>query len=714
MYKSLVTLLVLLALPFFGNAQLVVNNTAPYNTAQYLVEDVLVGAGVQTSNWSYTGAPIAIGYFNGVNSNIGIDSGIVITSGSIMNAVGPNFTGSQSMGNGTPGDADLTSYSGNPTFDAAILEFDFIPQSDTLRFNYVFGSEEYPEFVGGSVNDVFAFLLTGPNPAGGTYNNTNLANIGATTVPVTINTLNCQNFSAQYTCNEPSNTICAPSYNCTAPGSGATIQYDGFTIPMQAEAYVICGATYTIRMGIADAGDGIWDSGVFIEAGSFTSPTLTINTIASFTAGLSDTALIESCGSAYIELNRTGTLNDTLVIPLNFGGTATNGVDYNLLPDTIFMLPDSANFLLPFVSFYDGIPEGVETLIIFTDSIVTGCTVYPPDTIELTILDQPDVLITDIPDTALVCPGDSITIQAQGSGGYGYFRYLWDDGSIDSVRTFSPAVTSTYIVEVRDTCDTQIATDTFTISVPTNPPLSVSIDSAFICLGETITSVASISGGYPPLSITWSTGSSDTTTIFSPTANTILGIDISDACGNQVTDQVNITVEIPPQAQFMSTQLTNQQISFDNNSTGADTYEWDFGDGSITTDFEPTHSYDQSGFYLVTLNTYSANGCFDSYSESVEVISEFYFYVPNAFSPNNDGKNDYFGGQGKGFSGYKMQIYSRWGSLVYSTEDVNEPWDGTMPDGGQAVQSTYVYTIELELPLEPDRPVYTGYLQLIR
>lgn len=700
--------------PVLCFGQLVVNNAAPYNTAQFLVEGVLVGGGVQTSNWTYTGAPAAIGYFDGTNSNIGIDSGIVITSGFITNAIGPNNSPGQTGANGLPGDPDLTAYSGFNTFDAAILEFDFVPQSDTLRFNYVFGSEEYPEFVGGSVNDVFAFLLTGPNPAGGTYNNVNLANIGATTVPVTINTLNCQNFSAQYICNEPTNTLCAPSYNCTGAGSGVTIQYDGFTIPMQAEAYVVCGATYTIRMGIADGGDGILDSGVFIEGGSFTSPTLTINTIASFTAGLSDTALIESCGSAYIELNRTGSLNDTLIIPLNFAGTATNGVDYNLLPDTIFMLPDSGSYQLPFTSFFDGIAEGVETLIIYTDSIVTGCTVYPSDTILLTILDQPEVLINDIPDTILACPGDSVTVQAQGSGGYGYFRYLWDDGSVDSVRTFGPTATTTYIVEVRDTCDTQIATDTFTIIIPNYAPLSVSLDSAQICLGESLTSIANIIGGAPPLNISWSIPGADSSITWTPTSSQVLGIDISDACGNQVTDQVNIVVEIPPQAEFISTQLTNQQISFDNNTTGAATYEWDFGDGSISSDFEPVHTYDQAGFFLVTLNAYSANGCFDSYSETVEVISEFYFYVPNAFSPNNDGKNDYFGGQGKGFTGYRMEVYSRWGSLIYTTDEVNEPWDGMMPDGKQAMMGTYVYRIELELPLVLDKPVYTGYLQLIR
>lgn len=712
--KKVLLLLVLLGFlaPHGAMGQLNVNNNAPYNTPQYLVEDVLVGAGVQTSNWTYTGAPGAIGFFDAFGTNLGIDSGIIITTGTLLNAVGPNFTGSMGWNNLQPGDPDLSAYSGVNTFDAAILEFDFVPQSDTLRFNYVFGSEEYPEFVGGGVNDVFAFLLTGPDPNGGTYNNVNLATIGATTTPVSINTLNCQNFSAQYICNDPANILCAPSYNCTTPPSGQWIQYDGFTIPMQAEAYVVCGATYTIRMGIADGGDGVWDSGVFIEAGSFTSPTLSINTVASFTNGLVDTALIESCGSAFIELVRTGALNDSLIVPLNFAGTAINGVDYNLLPDTIVMLPDSATLQIPFTSFADGLAEGIETIIIYTDSIVTGCTVYPPDTIVLTIIDQPPVGVIDIPDT-IACSGDSITVQAQGTGGFGYFTYLWDDGSVDSIRTLAPTVTTSYIVEVRDTCDTQIATDTFTIEVPNYPPLAVVLDSAFICEGDSLFTEAIITGGIPPLTISWSNGVADTSFGWYPMATGTIGVDVSDACGNQVSAIAPVQVEIPPQADFIFTQLTNQSIEFNNLTTNANQFIWEFGDGEISADENPTHKYDQAGFYDVWLTTSSPNGCIDSTSRLVEVISEFYFYVPNAFTPNGDGNNETFGGAGKGFSDYRLQVWNRWGQLIYETEDVNQPWDGTH-NGELVPQGTYLYRIELQLPLTDEVPEYSGYVQVIR
>ncbi len=145
----------IVALNSLLQAQLVVNNS--YTTTQ-LVKDVFLGSGVSVSNITYTGASKAIGYFNGTNSNIGLDSGIVLTSGDIVNAVGPNNSTGKSTSNSLNGDADLTALCSKTTYDACILEFDFIPTSSKITFRYVFGSEEYMEYVNSSYNDVFVFF----------------------------------------------------------------------------------------------------------------------------------------------------------------------------------------------------------------------------------------------------------------------------------------------------------------------------------------------------------------------------------------------------------------------------------------------------------------------------------------------------------------------------------------------------------------------------
>jgi len=698
-------------------SQLMVTNAPPFNTPQYLVQNVLIGAGIAATNVQYTGAPIALGFFNGVNTNIGLDSGVIITCGTIQNAIGPNLIGSATGNNGLPGYPLLSLYSGVPTFDASVLQFDFVPTSDTLRFRYVFGSEEYPEYVGGGVNDAFGFFISGPNPLGGNYVDQNLAITPGSTTPVTINTVNCQGFSSFYLCNDPNNnpvTQCSPVYNCPTNAAQTTIQYDGFTVVLTAEAYVVCGQLYTIKLAIADGGDHILDSGVFLEAGSFSSPTLTINTVATFTYGPTDTALVEGCGLAYLEFIRNGNLQDTLEVTYTLSGTATNGVDYGPLPTSITLLPDSTVFQLFIGSIYDNIPEGVETLILTTDSIFTNCVTYPPVSITLTIVDQPILELADIPDTALLCPGDSITIQPQPTGAMGYYRYFWNDLSTDSIRTFSPLVTTTYIVAVTDTCGDQIQADTFQIVVPIFQPLDFSISDALVCLGDEVVYDPVITGGSGNYTIVWSTGDVVPDVSYTMPYDTLIYLTVTDDCGNVVVDSSFIQVSGLPTADYVYLNVANQAITFQNLSTGATSYFWDFGNGDFSNDQSPTYTYTTAGTYGVELISVNNDGCADTIVKTVEVYSNFYFYVPNAFTPNNDGLNDWFGGRGEGFDGYLMQIYSRWGELIFESEDPFTDWDGKTKTGEDALEGSYLYKFVLNLPLSTAPVIYTGYLNLIR
>jgi len=253
-------LLFLLGLLPFINAksQIVIDNTAPYNTPVFLIDNVLLGGGVIATNHSFIGDSRQIGFFNGINSNLGIDSGIVLSSGDVSDIVGPN----NSSGNFNslapfpylPGDATLDAvlndifinnpgpfqFSPDVSKEAAVLEFDFVPTSDTLSFKYIFASEEYLEFVS-SFNDIFGFFLTGPNPTGGNYVNENLAIVpGTANTPVSIFNVNDVVNSAYYVDNGDGFT----SPQNTDP---TVIQFDGFTTPLTAVAAVNCGDTYHIK-----------------------------------------------------------------------------------------------------------------------------------------------------------------------------------------------------------------------------------------------------------------------------------------------------------------------------------------------------------------------------------------------------------------------------------------------------------------------------------
>ena len=173
--------------------------------------------------------------------------------------VGPNNnSGATTNWNGVStehGDADLDDLINGSTFDAVVLEFDFIPQGDTVEFQYIFASEEYPEFVF-SFNDVFAFFISGPGISGGVQN---LALVPGTSDPVSINTINSSTNSALYT---PNGTGSVGESQYTNP---KVVQFDGFTVPLTAISKVTPCKTYHLKIAIADVADGSYDSGVFLK-----------------------------------------------------------------------------------------------------------------------------------------------------------------------------------------------------------------------------------------------------------------------------------------------------------------------------------------------------------------------------------------------------------------------------------------------------------------
>src|SRR5690606_7659005 len=226
-------------------------------TPTQLITDVFLGDCLTASNITYTGATAAVGRFTN-GWGIGIESGIILTTGHAMNAVGPNNTGAVSTAHSTAGHPLLTNLAGVATNDAAYFQFSFIPETESVTFTYVFASEEYPEFVC-SFNDVFGFFVSGPGYAP----NTNIATIPGTLTPVAIDNVN-NGYN-----NNPNDFSCPaqnPAYYTINPFGSAHNQYDGFTLPLTACINTTPCETYTIIIAIADAGDSSYDSAVFLAA----------------------------------------------------------------------------------------------------------------------------------------------------------------------------------------------------------------------------------------------------------------------------------------------------------------------------------------------------------------------------------------------------------------------------------------------------------------
>lgn len=219
--------------------------------------ETLIGSGIIINNIDYVGVDSSAGFFEAEEEIIGFESGIILSTGDVKDVVGPNTLDDTSTNNGLTGDADLeTLIPGYRTYDATVLEFDFIPTHDQLYFEYVFASEEYNEFVNSSYNDVFGFFVNGEN----------VATIPGTDVPVSINNVNGGNPYGE----DASHPELFRNNDLNDGGGDINTEMDGLTVVLPIQADVIPGQYNRIKLAIADAGDAIFDSNVFIKSGSFT------------------------------------------------------------------------------------------------------------------------------------------------------------------------------------------------------------------------------------------------------------------------------------------------------------------------------------------------------------------------------------------------------------------------------------------------------------
>ncbi len=228
----------------------------------------LAGVGVSISNVQYTGADVAAGRFSGGTGIVGFETGIILSSGSVSAVAGPNQDDETSGVNGTAGDGDLDVLSGYGTMDAAVLEFDFVPDADMVSFNYVFGSDEYNEFVHSEFNDVFGFYVNGVNCA--------MVNGSA----VSINTINNGN---PFDTNPRENAGLYRNNDLDDGGGSINTGMDGLTVVLTCQAPVNPGVSNHIKLAVGDSSDAYFDTNVLLETGSLSAPEGTSTPTASAT-----------------------------------------------------------------------------------------------------------------------------------------------------------------------------------------------------------------------------------------------------------------------------------------------------------------------------------------------------------------------------------------------------------------------------------------------
>ena len=357
-------------------------------------------------------AGVANGKFVNFNTTLGLDSGIVLTTGAVTNggafSVGianPSGSFASSVNGGASPDPDLATISSVSLNDLCKLEFDFIPTGDTIKFQYKFGSEEYPSFTCTSFNDAFGFFISGPGITG----TQNIALIPGTTTGISINTVN----NASCGIAAGGNPYFIPY---TAPGTPSpTIVYGGTTTILQAVSSVIPCSTYHLKLAIADGGDSSYDSGVFIKAGSLSSNSLAVS--AGSGAGLTGypaPTIVQGCapGTFTFSIPAPSATSDTFYFQI--GGTAINGFSYDTI-NTYVVIPAGQTTASVTIQ---GINNGVltaTTVVAYTLSTAACVATSIVDSAIITILPPPTVdIITPSMDTT-VCEGSVVNLMAVGN-----------------------------------------------------------------------------------------------------------------------------------------------------------------------------------------------------------------------------------------------------------------------------------------------------------
>ncbi len=416
-----------------SNAQLQITTE---NNAIALVQKLL-GEGVTVSNISYSGSALAAGIFHNISgTSIGIDSGLALTSGRAK-TVGLNWgldgngvitagaalaNYSQFNGSIYTGDADLAnsiSVDSTRTYDACILEFDFVPLGDTVKFRYVFSSEEYSLFNVCLFNDAFAFFVSGPGIAG----LKNIALVPNTNLPVSIFNVNdvpgggCPNNTVYYTHN---------ILNKQFTHNGHTTVFTAFSAVQPCE-------TYHLKLVIADVNDPNLDSGVFLEAGSLSSNAISIENITQVDPQ-NNYYLVEGCNAGAFKIKRPFVESSPLNVSLSYAGTAINGVDMQLLPTTVTIPANQKEVIVNVIPVIDNTLEGIETIKIYALAGGGGCRGNTAtDSTIIQIRDYDTLGI--VPDTAKTCRNTPVQLTAYN----GYSSYQWDnDPTLSSLTIRNP------------------------------------------------------------------------------------------------------------------------------------------------------------------------------------------------------------------------------------------------------------------------------------
>ncbi|MBO6751032.1 MAG: choice-of-anchor L domain-containing protein, partial [Psychroserpens sp.] len=570
-------------------------------TVEELVVDILIDspcAQISNISWS-TGTDFGdvngIGYFTAEEGAFPFEDGLLLTSGNAIEAAGPNINAMSAGGFGWPGDPDLDAAVGINSNNATVIEFDFVPLSDEISFDFLMASEEYNGSQGGTFectfSDAFAFLLT--DSAG---NTTNLAVLPGTTTPILVTNIHPENPGCP--------AINEEFFGGYTPQNLPPMSFDGRTTVFTAFSPVNIGETYTIKLIMADATDTALDSGVFLKAGSF------------------DIGEVELGADITIADGTAACLGEPIILQ-----TQAPSVEHVWFKDGFSIPGETSN-----------------TLVVTEPGFYTTQIIFSPQCI---ISD--DILVEFLPLPEANTPPDLVGCSI--GADIAVFNLFDNDLPILGASQSPSDFTVTYHLTEQDALN------------GINPLVS-----PYTSLSDPQTVWALVMNN--------ATGCINTTSF-----NLVLGIEPETTFTEDFDYEVCPNATVPIIIEATPENYTLDQV----------TINWYLDGGLIAGENGLTLPVLLAGDYEIEV-IFNDTGC--SSITTQEVIELESCVIPEGISPNGDGMNDRFDLSSYGVT--KLEIFNRYGNLVYSKTNYIDEWVGQTNDGEELPVGTYFYTMEFD------------------
>jgi gliding motility-associated-like protein len=677
-------------------------------TLEELVVDILIDSpcaqisNITASTGTDFGDVNGIGYFSSDEGSFPFEEGILLTSGNAALASGPNFNAMSDGGFAWAGDLDLDAAVGISSNNASVIEFDFVPLSDEISFDFLMASEEYNGATGGTFectfSDAFAFLLTDENNV-----TTNLAVLPGTDTPILVTNIHPENPGCP--------AINEEYFGGYTPQNLPPISFDGRTTVFTAFAEVNIGQTYRIKLVIADATDTALDSGVFLKAGSF------------------DIGEVDLGVDITVESGTAACLGEPITLE-----TQAPSVEHVWFKDG-FQIPG----------------EITNSLIVTEDGVYTAQIIFSPsciisDEILVEFLPLP---IANMPSDIIECSSTGVAIfdlssnnaEILGDQSPSDFTVSVYGAEEDAVNNINALVSpysnmsnpQTIYVRVEDNVTGCFSTTTFNILTeePTFTAASVDIvgcdnDGDGVSEFDLEANTVNVLDGQDASQfiVTYHASFDDANANLGPlpspyeSAGETIFVRVESIAFADcyVVNSLDLVFGIEPQTSFATDfdyeVCPDAAVPVIIEATPGN---YDISEVSIRwfRDGQPEPIVGENGLTLPVLEgdiysievTFNDTGC--SSTQSQEVIQLESCFIPQGISPNGDGLNDTF--DLGNFRVTKLEIYNRYGLLVYQKANYVDEWVGLSDQGDELPVGTYFYSVSFE-----DKESETGWVYIQR